>query len=296
MKYFLLSVLIFLTMKGSSQDLNAQVKLLYPQLQSVNKATFDVLEKSIKDFLTNRKWTDDPLLLQERIDCNFIITINAFDGTNVFTADAQIQSTRPVYGTTYNSPVLNINDKDFNFTYTDGQSLDFSEQNYTSNLASLLAFYAFIIVGLDYDTFSKFGGAPLYNRVQNVLNTAQSATEAGWRAGDSFRNRYWLLANLLDRDYMPIRESLYTYHRQGLDVMANNPSKGRGVILSVLSQLQQIDMVKQGNMIGPLFLSAKVDEIVNLLSGASSDDKIKAYIILNRIDPANSLKYESLKN
>jgi hypothetical protein len=295
MKHLLFCGLIFLSLNTFSQDLNARVELLYPKLPTVNKNTFDALEKAIKDFLTNNKWTDDILKPQERIDCSFVITITAWDGASTFTAEAQIQSSRPVYGTAYNSTILNINDKDFNFSYLQGQALDFSEQNYTSNLSSLLAFYAFTIVGMDNDTFSKLGGTTIYNRAQNVLNAAQSASDKGWKATENFRNRYWLSENFSNRDYNPIRESLYTYHRRGLDVMANNPAEGRKAVLSTLSQLQAVDRMKQGNMLSQLFISAKVDELIGILSLADVEDRMKAYSILTQIDPANGFKYDALK-
>lgn len=296
MKYLFFCGLVLLSLSGAfSQDLNAQVKLLYPTLPAVNKTTFDALEKAINDFLNNKKWTDDILKSQERIDCSFVITLTAWDGATAFTAEAQIQSSRPVYGTAYNSTILNIYDKDFNFSYLQGQPLDFSEQSYTSNLSSLLGFYALTIVGMDYDTFSKLGGTILYNRAQNVLNAAQSTTDKGWKAVDSYRNRYWLSENFSNRDYSPIREGLYIYHRQGLDVMATNPFEGRKAILTTLAQLQTIDRQRQGNMLSQLFISAKVDEIVGILSLADVDDRMRAYSILTQIDPSNGFKYDALK-
>ncbi len=296
MKYLFFCGLVLLSLSGAfSQDLNAQVKLLYPTLPAVNKTTFDALEKAINDFLNNKKWTDDILKSQERIDCSFVITLTAWDGATAFTAEAQIQSSRPVYGTAYNSTILNIYDKDFNFSYLQGQPLDFSEQSYTNNLSSLLGFYALTIVGMDYDTFSKLGGTILYNRAQNVLNAAQSTTDKGWKAVDSYRNRYWLSENFSNRDYSPIREGLYIYHRQGLDVMATNPFEGRKAILTTLAQLQTIDRQRQGNMLSQLFISAKVDEIVGVLSLADVDDRMRAYSILTQIDPSNGFKYDALK-
>ncbi len=295
MKYFLFCGLIFLSLGAFSQDLNARVELLYPKLPTVNKSTFDLLEKTIREFLNNKKWTDDMLQPIERIDCSFVITITAWDGASGFTAEAQIQSSRPVYGTSYNSTILNTYDKEFNFTYLEGQSLDFSEQSYTSNLGSLLAFYAFTILGMDYDTFSKFGGTSLYSRAQTVLNNAQGASDKGWKAMESFRNRYWLSENFSNTDYNPIREGLYVYHRRGLDVMGINPVEGRKAILSVLSQVQTIDRQRQGNMLSQLFMLAKVDELIGVFSAATPDEKMRAYSILSQIDPPNMFKYDALK-
>lgn len=296
MKYFLL-ILSFLLISPAvfAQDLNARVQILAPQLSNSNKRVLDMLEASIKDFLNGRKWTTDALQPQERIDCNFVITITDWDGSSNFKAEAQIQSNRPVFNSSYNSTLLNISDKEFGFNYAEGQPLDFSDQNYISNLSSLLAFYAYIITGLDYDSFSKFGGTPYYQKAQTVLNNAQIAPSTGWKAFENLRNRFWLVENLTNKSYNPIRESLYVYHREGLDVMADNKSKGLKAVLSIIPQLQKIDKQKQGSVLNQLFFTAKADEMVNILSSADTQDKLKAYVVLSEIDPSNSSKYESLK-
>jgi len=295
MKYPILFCLLLITQAVHSQDLNARVQILAPQLANSNKRVLDILETSIKDFLNNKRWSADALQPQERIDCNFVITITDWDGSSNFKAEAQIQSNRPVFNSSYSSTLLNISDKDFDFTYSEGQPLDFSEQNYINNLSSLLAFYAFIITGMDYDTFSKFGGTPYFEKAQTVLNNAQTAPNGGWKAFENLRNRFWLIENLTNKSYNPIRESLYIYHREGLDVMAENQSKGRKAVLSVIPQLQKIDKQKQGSILNQIFFTAKADEIINILGAAEPQEKIKAYNALSVIDPANSLKYEILK-
>ncbi|SKB94326.1 type IX secretion system protein PorD [Daejeonella lutea] len=293
-------VLLFFLLLGSvavhSQDLNARVQILAPQIPNANKRILDVLEVSIKDFLNGRRWTADALQPQERIDCNFVITITEWDGSSAnFKAEAQIQSSRPIYNSNYNSTILNLNDKDFTFSYSEGQALDYSDQNYLTNLTSLLAFYAYIITGMDYDTFSKLGGTPYFQKAQTVLNNAQNAPNLGWKAHENLRNRFWIMENLLNKAYNPIRESMYEYHRDGLDVMAENPSKGRKAIYAVLPQLQKIDKQKQGAILNQVFFTAKSDELINILSDADPQEKLKAFTILSAVDPANALKYEILK-
>jgi len=288
-------VLLFFSPAIFAQDLNARVQILAPQISNSNKRILDILQTSIKDFLNGRRWSADALQPQERIDCNFVITITDWDGSSNFKAEAQIQSNRPVYNSSYNSTLLNISDIDFGFTYSEGQALDFSDQNYISNLSSLLAFYAYIITGMDYDSFSKFGGTPYFQKAQTVLNNAQNAPNTGWKAFENLRNRFWLVENLTNKSYNPIRESLYTYHRDGLDVMAENKSKGLKAILSVIPQLQKIDKQKQGSILNQIFFTAKSDEIINILSSADNQDRIEAFNVLSEIDPANSLKYETLK-
>lgn len=296
MKHFLI-ILTFVLLSPAllGQDLNARVQILAPQLSNSNKRILDMLEVSIKDFLNGRKWTTDALQPQERIDCNFVITITDWDGSSSFKAEAQIQSNRPVFNSSYNSTILNISDKEFGFSYAEGQALDFSDQNYISNLSSLLAYYAYIITGLDYDTFSKLGGTPYYQKAQTVLNNAQISPNPGWKAFENLRNRFWLVENLTNRSYNPIRESLYIYHRDGLDVMAENKAKGLKAVLSIIPQLQKIDKQKQGSVLNQLFFTAKADEIVNILSATDSQDRLKAFNVLSEIDPSNSSKYESLK-
>lgn len=295
MKYLLLLTLLILSKSIYSQDLNARVQILAPQIPNSNKRTLDVLETSIKDFLNGRRWSTDALQAQERIDCNFVITITDWDGSSNFKAEAQIQSNRPIYNTSYSSTILNISDKDFDFNYSEGQTLDYSDQSYISNLGSLLAFYAYIITGMDYDTFSKFGGTAYFQKAQTVLNNAQNAPNTGWKAFENLRNRFWLVENLTNKSYNPIRESMYNYHRDGLDVMAENSSKGRKAIFSLLPQLQKIDKQKQGSLLNQLFFTAKSDELINILNSADQQERMKAFNILSDIDPANSLKYEALK-
>lgn len=295
MRYLIACFLLFISPLIYAQDLNARVQILAPQIANSNKRILDILEESIKDFLNQRRWSADALQPQERIDCNFVITITEWDGSSNFKAEAQIQSNRPIYNSSYSSTLLNISDRDFAFTYAEGQPLDFSEQNFISNLSSLLAFYAYVITGVDYDTFSKLGGTPYFQKAQNVLNNAQSAPNSGWKAFENLRNRFWLVENLNNKSYNPLRESLYTYHREGLDIMAENKSKGIKEILSIIPQLQKIDKQKQGSILNQIFFTAKADELISILSAADTPDRIKAYHALSEIDPSNSLKYEVLK-
>ena len=295
MKLTLVLALLIFSVSAYTQDLNARVQVLSPKIQNTNKQTLTVLETSIKDFLNGRQWSADALQAQERIDCNFVITITEWDGSSSFKAEAQIQSSRPVYGTSYNSTVLNLSDKDFDFNYSEGQALEFSDQNYINNLSSMLAYYAYIIVAMDGDTFSKMSGTANFNKAQVIVNNAQNTSNKGWKAFEGLRNRYWLVENFTNKSYNIIRESLYDYHRNGLDIMANDQLKGRKVIFSLLPQLQKIDKQKQGSMVTQIFFTSKADELINILSGSDPQEKMKAYNILTEIDPGNITKYEGLK-
>jgi hypothetical protein len=286
--------LFLLQLPAQAQDLNARVQILSPLVQNTNKRALDVLQRSITDFLNN-KWTTNRLKPSERIDCSFVINITAWDGSANFTAEAQIISTRPVFNTSYNSPLLNMTDKEFSFTYTEGDPMDYSDQQYLSNLTSLLAFYAYIITGLDADSFSPNGGTPYYNMAQTVVNNAQNSTNSGWKSIESLRNRFWLVNNLLDPKYKPLRDFLYSFYKEGLDIMADNQSTARRNIMQLLPSLQKVDRFAQGAVFNQVFFSAKADEFIGIASGMPQQDRISALNILAQADPANANKYEALR-
>jgi len=281
---------------SQAQDLNARVQILSPQVQNTNKRALDVLEKAISDFLNNRTWSANEVQPQERIDCSFVITINAWDGSSDFTAQAQIISTRPVFNTSYNSPVLSTSDNNFNFSYTEGQLMDYSDQQFMNNLTSLLAYYAYIIVGLDADTFENNGGTPFYTAAQNIVNNAQNTGFNGWRSMEGTDNRFWLVNNLLDRRYQPLRDFLYSFYLKGLDRMSDHAVEGRKAILGLLPMLQKVDRLAQGAVFNQVFFTAKSDELIGIFGGMGPQERVQAYNVLAEVDPANANKYESLRN
>lgn len=280
---------------SAAQELNTRVQVMAPTVANINKRNLEVLQNTIREFLNSNKWSNETYTPAERIECNFVITITAWDGNSAYKAEAQIQSSRPVYNTAYNSTLLNISDKDFDFNYNEGQSLDFSDQNFISNLSSLLGFYAYTIIGLDKDSFSKLGGSIFYNKAQNILNVAQVSGNKGWKAFDGLRNRYWLNENLQNKSFEELRQFIYDYHFNGLDRLQEDQTKGAKNILSMLSDLKQMDKQKLGSIFPNMYLATKADEIVNILSRRDPQDKIKAYNLLSEIDPANIKKYEALK-
>jgi hypothetical protein len=295
MKKILFVLIIFLSLKSDAQDLNARVQILSPTIQNTNKRPLEVLEQAIVEFLNNRKWSTLELKAQERIDCNFVINVKEWDGSSNFKCEAQILSSRPIFGTSYNSTILSVNDKNFEFSYTEGQPLDFSDQNFQNNLSSLLAFYAYVIVGLDADTFSKLGGTDYFNKAQTVLNNAQNAPFAGWKAFENLKNRYWIIENILNRTYLPIRNLLYNYHRLGLDIMVEDANKARKNMAASIIGLNELDKQKQGYILNQIFFSAKGDEIVDVFSKSDPIERTKIYNALVDADPANTAKYEALK-
>lgn len=293
----LFSIYIALLLCGltaSAQDLNAHVTVLAPKIQTTNKRAFQALETAMKDFLNGHKWLADPVLPQERIDCNFVLNITAWDNGSNYSGELQVQSSRPVFNSNYNSTLLSINDKDFDFVYTEGQTIDYSDQSFQSNLSSVMAFYAYVIAGADYDTFSRFGGSAYFNMAQNIVTNAQTSSYKGWKAFDSNTNRYWLAENLNNKTYASLRGFLYDYHRNGLDLMADNATKGRKAILALIPILTQVDRQRLGAMFPLVFFTAKADELVSLFAHTDPQERLQSYNILSQADPANGIKYQQL--
>ena len=294
-KTVVLLLLCMLAIKIQAQELNARVQLLAPTVSNLNPANLQQLQDLVRNFLNNNKWSADTYLPQERIDCNFVITIKAWDGNSAYQAEAQIQSSRPVFGSSYNSTLLNLTDRDFNFTFTEGQPLDFSDQTFLNNLSSMLTYYAYTIIGLDKDSFSLLGGTPLFIKAQQTMNIAQTSGNAGWKAADGLRNRFWLNENLLNNNYGPLREFIYSYHLNGLDRLIQDQSAGTINLYKSLTGLSSLDKQRLGAFFPNMFLSGKAEEFVNIFSGFNASQRRNAFDLLVNIDPANAGKYEALK-
>lgn len=291
---FILLLLLLASAFAKAQDLNARVQVLSPKIQTTNRRVFTALETAIKDFLNGRKWTADQIAPQERIDCNFVLNITQWDGASAFSAEVQVQSSRPIFGSNYNSTLLNINDKDFDFTYTEGQIIDFNDQLFQSNLSSFFAFYAYVIVGLDYDSFDKRSGTPYFEHAQSIVNSAQTSSYKGWKAFDSNHNRYWLAENLGNNAYSSLRDFSYIYHRLGLDVMSSNADQGLKAITAALPSIGDIDRQRTGAFLPQVFFTAKSDELLQVLSKATLQEREQAYQSLAKVDPVNGNKYQAL--
>lgn len=289
-------ILLCLTLTAASaQDLNARVSVLSPKVQTTNKRIFQSLETAMKDFLNGHKWLTQPVQPQERIDCNFVLNITTWDGGSNFAGELQVQSLRPVFNANYNTTLLSVNDKDFEFNYTEGQSIDYSDRSFTSNLASVMAYYAYVIAGMDSDSFSPLGGSYYYNLAQTVVTNAQTSPYKGWKAFDGNSNRYWLVENLNNRLYTPLRSFIYDYHRNGLDLMADNATKGRKTISELLPVLAKVDRQRVGAMLPLVFFTAKADELVSLYAHTEPQPRLDALNIFTQADPANGMKYQELQ-
>lgn len=279
---------------SSAQELNCQVSVLTPQIQESNKTIFETLQNQIRDFMNNRKWTGDNFESNERIECSMIINVTERVSTDEFKATIQIQSRRPVYKTSYNSPMINHQDNDFNFRYVQDQVLDFDENSIGTNLTATLAYYAYIIIGLDYDSYSAEGGTPYFLKAQTIVNNAQSIGDRGWKAFESQRNRYWLVENILNVQFRPMRNCLYKYHRLGFDKMNDNVIESRVTILDALRPLKNVYNDRPNSFFMQFFFNAKADELVNLYQQGTPDEKTQVTLLLSQIDPGNIAKYNTI--
>lgn len=244
--------------------------------------------------MNNRKWTNDVIQQDERIECSIVITLTEPPSGDAFKATIQVQARRPVYKSSYNSLIFNVNDKNFTFKYVEYQPLEFSESSFMSNLSSVLAYYAYVIIGVDYDSFSLEGGTQYFQKAQNIVSNAQSSNDKGWKSNEDNQNRYWIVENILNSTFKPLRECVYKYHRNGFDKMSVDVQSGRSAVLSSLELLRKVYENKPGSYSLQLFFLAKADEIVNLFSVAEPSEKINITALLNEIDPANSSKYNKI--
>ena len=294
--FFCISAFMFMSQHTFAQELNCQISVLTPQIQASDKSIYDKLQTDLRDFMNNRKWTQDEFLNQERIECSIVITISERVSTDQFKANIQISSRRPVYHSSYNSPMFNHQDNDFTFRYVQDQLVEFDEGNISSNLSAVLAYYAYIIIGLDYDSFSPMGGTFAFTKAQTIVNNAQALADRGWKAYESSRNRYWLVENLMNVSFRPLRDLLYSYHRLGLDKFEENATDSRVVVTNSIKELRKVYADKPNSFLMQSFFTAKADEIVNIYTGSQPNEKTEIVPILSLIDPANSLKYQNISS
>jgi len=300
-KITLLWVALFLLMgkPALSQELNCNVQVVTQQIQGSNKQIFRTLQTSIYEFLNNRSWTSTTFSSTERIECTILINLTEQVSADQFRGSIQVQTRRPVFNSTYNTTLLNFKDNNFDIHYVEFQPFDFSETQHISNLTSILAYYAYIIIGLDFDSFSPEGGTQYLQKAEAIVTNAQNAPERGWKAFDvsGNKNRYWLIQNLLDDKYQPARQFMYQYHRLGLDRLENNVNEARNQIEESLKLLQNVFREKPDPYLYLLqvIFDAKSDEFVNIFKDAFPDQKNRVYIILKEINPSNTKKYDQLK-
>jgi hypothetical protein len=300
--YGLLAVLLSLCLgiPGTAQELNAHVTVLADKIRGVDPSVFRNLQKAVQDLLNNTQWSGRSYQPSERIDCNFLLDLQSQVGQNTYSGTLTVQSMRPVYDASYVSTVLNFKDKDFAFKYEPFDQLVFNDTRIAgndpleSNLTAILAYYAYVIIGLDRDTFSPNGGNALFKKAQNVVTNAPANSRAisGWKAFEGPRNRYWLVENLLNPRYKDFHEVLYLYYRKGLDAMYSHMEQGRTEVMSCLNKLNALYADNPRTMILQLFFEAKSEELQGIFSMAPGQQKVLAMNLLQKLDPQHGVQYQ----
>ena len=278
----------------TSQELNAQVIVNSDLVNQTNQQIFKTLERTLKEFINTQVWTDKVFLNQEKITCSFVFNLSAYSNDQ-FEATLQVQSERPVYQTNYDSPVLNFLDKDITFSYQEFQPLFFNESSFESNLISLISFYAYVIIGLDADTFLQNGGNRYFEKARQVVNLAQSSLRKGWKPGDGLRNRFWLIDSLRSNTFKEYRQTMYNYHRSGLDKMTNDPIAGKKALMLSIQDLEPLFQRRPNAFLLQLFFDAKVEEIVNLFKEGPKIDFKKTEDVLKKIAPFFGSRWKQIK-
>ncbi len=282
-----------------AQEIKCDVTIVSDQIQAQqisDKQVFVDMKTSISEFINNKRWTTDAYSEEERIKCNLIITFTKSPQQNVFQGNAQFQVIRPVYNATYETILLTYVDRNFNISFTpDDRQMIFNEQAFSSNLTSILGFYSLLALTVDYDSFSKLGGNPYLQRAFNVANLASTAGQNGWeQAGADPRNRYWLIENLQNQQLLPFREGMYNYHRIALDNFTTDPVGGRKQVMDMLNSIKAMQQVRTNSVLLNSFLNAKNQEMVNIFSEATKDEKQKAFQLLANLDPSKTELYRKL--
>lgn len=287
--------LLFSVYSVKSQELNCTVTVGHDRVNVTNTQIFRTLERALNDFMNSTRWSGQTFNQNEKIDCAMFINITGLNG-GAFTGTLQIQSSRPVYGSNFSTPIFNYQDKDFTFNYIEFENLYFNPNSFESNLTAVLAYYANIILGLDGDSFKQNGGEPYYETAHSIVNMAQSSGYKGWSQQDGGnQNRYFLTQDLLSNTYEPFRKSLYEYHIKGLDLMSEDIKAGKEGIKNAIKTLTQVHQNRPNAFLTRIFFDAKADELVSIFSGGPQVTIADLIDNLNRISPLNSSKWGNMK-
>ena len=295
---FLVCSLAFHFMQA--QELRARVSVLANRVENtIDKKVFVTLQTALYNFINNRKWTGDNFAAEEKIDCSFLLNLEGTSDVNVYKATLTIQSARPVFNSSYVSPLINFQDQDVSFKYVEFQQLEFNENRIAgtdalaSNLTAVVAYYINLILGLDYDSFSQRGGDVYFQKAQNIINNSPEGRNIiGWKPFDGIRNRYWLIENLLNSRYTLMHDAYYSYYRLGMDKLYEDEITARSQILNVLTLLNAFNVENPNTMVLQFFFQGKAQELIKIFSKATPPDKTKALEFLQRLDISNASKYK----
>ncbi len=293
--------LVFLTLivSGYSQELNCQVSLISnikTEVTSAEKELFEELKQAVTDLMNNTQWTNEKFKVEERINCQLQLQINTINNGD-FTGSIQVQSSRPVYNGSYNTTLFNFQDDNLDFKYVKGSQIIYSKNQFRDNLSSVLAFYAFYIIALDFDSFSKQGGTKYFQEAQQIVTNAQTSSSKGWKSNEQGKkNRYWLVENALQQLFEPLRECYYEYHRLGMDHLYDKPDDAKKAIYTTLDKLSKVSAARPNTINIINFAYCKLNELKNLYATAKPEEKTQIVAVLKKIDPTNSTKYEEILN
>lgn len=287
-------VVLMLPFAGTAQELKCSVSINANQVPTSDRGIFKDMDNAIEQFMNGRKWTSDVYKTHEKINCNLLITITKMPSVGNFTASVQVQSARPIYNSNYESLMFNFADRDWEFEYIESMPLEYNDNTFMNNLTSMLAMYAYLIIGLDNDSFSELGGTPYYQKALVVVNNAQQSNRPGWQSIGSNRSRYWLVENLNNPQMTDLRKALYSYHRLGLDMFDQNPEQCRATILKGLKDIKKIRDVNPAAIMVVSFFDAKGKELANIFSDGNLQVRREAYDIITAIDPSNRSSYEKI--
>lgn len=291
-----ITILLVVGLTGSSraQELNCTITINSTQITTSDRGIFRDMKTAFEQFMNSRKWSTDSYKSYEKINCNILITITKMPAIGSFSASVQVQAARPVFNTNYSSLIFNFADRDWEFEYIESLPLEFNDNNYTTNLTSLLALYAYLIIGVDYDSYSELGGTPYFQKALAVVNNAQQANRPGWQPLNSNRSRYWIVENYNNGQMVDMRKAMYAYHRQGLDTFDKDPDKSREVILKGLRDVKKVRDINPTSILVVSFFDAKSKELANIFSSGSIQVRREAYDIITAIDPSNRASYEKM--
>ena len=289
---------LLMTISLNAQELNCTVTINSDQIEGSNKSVFETLKQTIEEYMNNNRWTNMTFSEKEKIECSMMIIVNAVTD-NSYTCEMQLQSRRPVYNTTYTTPLLNFKDNAFNFTYQEYDRIEYQQNTFTNNLTAMLAYYVYLIIGHDCDSYQRMGGTPYFQVCEDIVSACQSASmsgeeQKGWKAFDSNRNRYALINNLMDEAFKKYREFYYTYHRLALDNMAANVANARALIAKDIPVLREANRARPATYVINTFLDAKSDELVNIFMKGTDKEKKEVYEILMDVDPTRSNQYDKI--
>jgi len=294
MRKLLILLVFFATSFGFSQELNCNVVVDAQLTGNENFQIFKTLETQLREFVNKTQWTKRKFKPQERIDCNIVITVTEQDGEN-FKASIQVQSSRPVFDSSYTTPIYNINDKDFSFQYLEFQTLVYNENQYESNLISVLGFHINMLIGLDAESFAKDGGAPYFKQAQRIVNFSQQENYKGWKLEDGLQSRFALIDNILSQTFSDFRTVMYNYHRKGLDLMSVNQKDAKNEIALSLAFFRKMNANRPNSYLARVFFDAKAEEIEQIFSSGPNVDVTKLIDLLNRVAPTHASKWRNIK-